>query len=359
MGLGKSLMVETIAERGFTHRLNLPVPTHDGGWVTSFRDHPDVILLDSRLNEVQRIDLQAQSEDYCSTEVAMSRDGALFALSARAELRIVNRRGDVIHRLPHDPWEAFTGSSCFFDAAGRLWYVRSYDDAGNDCVLTVLDPVSGTALFEQAIESDIGHFSLSPLPDYKGALIDVSCGQDGSFLYLAQLTASGLAIKEYPFDDRTFSGGFSSDGSEFATGAHQGDTIEVHSFPSGQVTAAIESETIFAADNLGGEYGDTFGYQVIFLDDNHLLADTTFGRMLLIDCRTMHLIGTVWSSGFRLHGYDARGEETDNPGQIYAHESGLTSFHPAGDSQVLTVHEEATLRLLDVSPLLSTTNVLQ
>src|SRR5258708_25580905 len=75
MDLGKSLHVGTIAEREFDHRLSLPVPTHDGGWVISFQDYPDVVILDAQLNEVQRLDLQPQSQQYCSTAVALSRDG--------------------------------------------------------------------------------------------------------------------------------------------------------------------------------------------------------------------------------------------------------------------------------------------
>lgn len=347
MDLGKSLTVETIAEREFAYRLNLPVPTHGGGWLVSFWDHPEVVILDAGLNEVQRLDLQAQSEGYCSTEVAMSRNGALLALSTRTELRLVDRRGAVLRRLPHHAWDAFTGSRCFFDAQGRLWYVRPRDDdeATESGVLTVLDPASGAAVFEQAIESDVGHFVLSPLPDHAGALIDVACGQDGSFLHLARLTGAGLTIEEYPFDDRIFCGGFSPNGSEFITGTHSGDAVKVHSFPGGQVIASVKGKTIFAGDDLGGQFGDDVGYQAIFLDDDHLLADTRFGRMLLIDRRTMQLIGTVWPPGYELRGYDAGGG--------LAYEGGLTSLHSAGPGRVLMGYKEKAIRLLDFAPLLS------
>ncbi len=353
MNLGKSLTVEIIAAREFTHSPNLPVPTHDGGWVLSFQDHPEVIILDSRLNEVQHLDLRTQSEDYCSTQVTMSRDGALLALSGRTELRIADRRGAILHYLPHDPWESFTGSGCFFDAQGRLWYVRPYKDTWTEAMLTVLDPASGAALFEQEITGDVGHYYLFPLPDQAGALIDVACGQDGSFLHLARLTGAGLTVEGYPLDDRTMPS-LSPGGGEFATGAHSGDAVEVHSFPGGQVAASIEGRVIFAADDLGGEFGDEIGYQAIFLDDDHLLADTRFGRLLLIDRRTMQLIGTVWPPGYSLRGYDQRGKETDDPGSILAYEGGLTSLHSAGAGRVLMGYKSATLWLLDVSPLLTT-----
>jgi hypothetical protein len=197
---------------------------------------------------------------------------------------------------------------------------------------------------------------LFPCPDHEGALIDVGCGQGGSFIYLARLTGAGLTVEQFPFDDRTFYGGFAPNGREFASGAHQGDAINVHSFPSGRVIASVESETIFAADDLLGEYPDSVGYQVIFLDNAHLLAETHFGRMLLIDRATMQLVGTVWPPGYRLRGYDQSGKETNDPSKILDYKGGLTSLHPAGVGRVLTVYNERVIRLLDVSPFLSLAN---
>jgi hypothetical protein len=352
MDLGNPLQVGIIAERKFHHRLNLPVPAHDGGWIISFRDHPDVVILDPQLKELQRLDLQAQSQQYCATSVAMSRDSRLLALSTRTDLRIVNRRGDVLHRISHQAWESFAGSSCFFDLKDRLWYVRPGDKPGTNDRLTIIDPNSGAMVAEQIIQNEIGHFELFPCPDHESALIDVGCGQDGSFLYLARLTGGGLTLQRYPFSDRTFYGGFSPDGQEFATGAHQGDAIKIHSFPSGRVIASIESEKIFAADDLVGEGPDVVGYQAIFLNDDLLLAETRFGRMLLINRRKMQLVGTVWPPGYRLRGYDESGKETDEPSKILDYEGGLTSLHPVGVGRVLSVYNEGVIRLLDVSPLL-------
>src|SRR5712692_1597529 len=167
MDLGMPLRVRTIAERQFQHRLSLPVPTHDGGWIVSFQDHPDVVVLDSELNELQRLDLQAQSQQDCSTAVAVSPYGQLYGLSSRTELRIVNRHGTVLHRIPHRAWQSFTGSSCFFDFKDRLWYVRPGDAPGIDDCLMIVEPYSGTILTEQKIENEIGYFHLFLCPDYR------------------------------------------------------------------------------------------------------------------------------------------------------------------------------------------------
>jgi hypothetical protein len=166
-------------------------------------------------------------------------------------------------------------------------------------------------------------------------------------------TRRTISTEEYPFNDRTFSGGFSPDGREFATGAHSGDALMVHSFPSGHVVASIESEALFAADDLSGESPDDVGYQIIILDDDHLLAETGYGRMILLDRRRMRLLGTVWPTGCRLRGYDEHGRETDDLSKIVDYETGLSSLHPAGTGKVLTVYDGRIIRLLDVSPLLS------
>jgi len=351
MDLGKPLHPGVIAEREFHHRLSLPVPAPDGGWIVSVQDHPDVVLLDPQLNEIQRLDLQAHSQHYCDTAVAMSRDGQRLALSGRTQLRIFNRRGKLLRRLSHEPWYPFYGSSCFFDGDDRLWYVRPRDKPSGDDKLTILHPQWGTILVEQTIESRGGYSHLFPCPDHAGALIHIGCGQDGSFLYLARLTAAGLTVERYPFDDRTFFGGFSPNGREFVTGAHQGDAIKVHSFPSGQVVASVESDTVFAADDLISEYPDSVGYQAIFLDDDHFLTDTQFGRMLLFERATMQPKGIVWPPGYSLTGYDLSGKETDDPSKVTEYVGSLSFLHPAGVGRVLTVYGPV-IRLLDVSNLL-------
>lgn len=352
MDLGTPLHVRTIAERKFDHRLSLPVPAFDGGWVISFQDNPDVMIIDVQLNEIQRLDLQAQTQQYCSTAVAMSGGGDWLALSGRTELRIVNRKGALLHCLPHPPWDTFAGSNCVFDSKDRLWYVRPGNEPGTNDKVTIVDPNSGAILTEHTIINEVGYFDLFPCPDHEGALIEVGCGQDGSFLYLARLTDGGLTVEQYPFNDRTFYGGFAPNGGEFATGAHKGDAVNVHSFPSGRVIASVDSETIFAADDLIAEYQDSVGYQAIFLDSDHLLTETSYGRMLLINRATMQLVGTVWPPGYSLRGFDQSGKETDDPSKILDYESGLTSFHPAGVGRVLTVYHERVIRLLDVSRLL-------
>jgi len=314
----------------------------------------DLILdaTQAKLVSPARLDLQAHSQQYCHTAVAMSPDGRLFGLSSRTELRVADRHGAVLHRLTHNAWDA--GSSCFFDLNGRLWYIRPGSSPGLDDCLIVLEPYSGAILAAQTIPNPVGYFFLFPCPDHESALIDLGCGQDGSYLYLARLAGAGLAIEEYPFSNRTFFGGFSPDGREFATGAHDGASLMVHCFPSGRVVASIENETLFSTDSLSGELRDDVGYQVIFIDDDHLLAQTGFGRMILLDRGKMRLLGTVWPSGGGLRGYDESGRETDDPSKIVGYESGLSSLHSAGIGKVLTVyHKERVVRLLDVSPLLS------
>jgi hypothetical protein len=353
MHLGNYLPVTSIAEQGFPYRLSLSAPTPNGGWIISFQDHPGVIILDARLSELQRIDIQAQYQQYCSTNVAMSRDSQLLALSGRTDLQIVNRAGDLIRRISHNAWEPFAGSNCFFDINDRLWYVRPGDDPGRDDRLTVVDPISGARIAERIVENQAGYFGLYPAPDNRGVLLDVGCGQDGSYLYRGCLCSSGLVVEEYPFCDRTFSGGFSPDGLEFVTGAQEGDALKVHSFPGGQVVASVAAETLFAEDELLGECKDAVGFQSLFLGCDHILAETAYGRLVLIDREKMRPVGTVWPDGCVLRGYDQSGKETSDPSQLLGYQTGLTSIHSGEGASVLAVYNERVVRLLDFSPLIS------
>jgi hypothetical protein len=135
------------------------------------------------------------------------------------------------------------------------------------------------------------------------------------------------------------------------TGSQDGDAVEVHSFPGGQVVGTLTSGSVFGDDDLAGETPDTIGYQAVFLDNDLLLAGTTFGRLVLIGRRGMRLLGTVWAEGQRVRAYDESGNETDDPGKVIDFETGLVRFFPAGPWRVLGVFDDGTIRLLDLSPL--------
>src|SRR5262245_61109790 len=104
MNLGESYQVKDLAVREFRDHLSIVTRTHDSEWVIAFRDHPEVVILDSQLKQRRRVDLQAQDQRYCRTSVALSRDRRWFGVSVRTELRIVNRNGKVVHRIPHRAW---------------------------------------------------------------------------------------------------------------------------------------------------------------------------------------------------------------------------------------------------------------
>src|SRR5260370_39959756 len=96
VNVGKRFEVPILAERIFKHRLSNPVPTHDGGWVISFRAHPEVLILDAQLKLLLGLTLGTRTPGYYSRNVAMSRDGNFLALSSRSELLIVDRQGVVL-----------------------------------------------------------------------------------------------------------------------------------------------------------------------------------------------------------------------------------------------------------------------
>jgi hypothetical protein len=350
MGIDKAFVARDLGSRRFEHTLSRIVPTRGDGWLVGFRDRSEVVFHDHRLGEIRQVDLHVRYEFQGGTELSLSPDERFFAFASREELRIADSRGRPIHRLPHDAWESYCGSGCLFDRKGRLWCVLPGDDRGSDDRLTIIDPASGGIVAQGVIQNGMGYFGFYASPDEDAVLIECACGQDGSDLYLARLNGSEIAIAKFDYSDRSFSGGFSPSGTEFVTGAQWGDSLKVHSFPDGRELASLADEAIFGDDPLVCEQPDSIGYEAIYLDDGHILARTTFGRLLLIERFGMRLLGTVWADGERLRGYDDRGKETEEPGAIIDYETGLRDFRPAGPGEVLVAYQGNTLRLLDVAP---------
>lgn len=347
--------------------LPAPVPSN-GGWIVVQRDPPLVILLDASLQVVRQLLLPVATEQHVWTEVACSGDGRYLAISARTRIEIFDSDGASLHRIVHAP--VAYGNDCCFDAEDKLWCVQPREKLDACDHLIVIDPESGEVLAEQVIRdqngnpAELGHYSLYLCPNGVDMLLNLACGQDGSYLFLANRTRESLEVNAYPFDDRTFSGGFSPNGQEFVTGAHQGESLKIHAFPSGQVLASLDSELLFEDDgetNIEegeedeeegeeeGEETDHVGYQALYLDDAHLLVETGFGRLLRLGRRSMRAKGIVTLPGFHLQGYDKQGKATYGPNKPFSDETGLSSIHLAGPDRLLTVYNERYFRLLDLS----------
>jgi hypothetical protein len=350
MAISDRIMVKDLARREFKQRISTPVPTPDGGWIISFRDQPGTVVLDRRLNDVRQFDTPPQS--------VVAAGGSVFAVLTKQQLLILDPHGASLRTIPQRAWQPWAGTNCAFDGHDRLWYARPGDRPGtNDC-LVIVDPASGITVAEQVIENDVGLFDLNPCPDPDCMLVAVSCGQDGTFLYHARWTGKEIAIQAYPFEDRSFTGGFSPNGREFVTGSHEGDGVLVHSLPGGEVVASIDSEDMFGDDDLPSEESDDVGYQALFLGDEHLLVDTMSRRLVLIERHKMELLGCVWPEGYELKAYDDAGEEADDPTEACSYEGSLDSFHCGAAGELLAGFERdllntGLLRLLDVSSITS------
>jgi hypothetical protein len=354
MDLGNRYAVKEVAVAEFQSRLHLPVPTFDGRWLVTTYDDSCVYVLDSQLRQTERVDLGIETGGYVRPSVSLSANGRWFAAATIARVKILDRSGRPHHSLPQPSWQAFEGSSCIFDRSNRLWFVRPHEDGSYETVLCVVNPDTGRVIAEHELTCDLGHHELTLCPDGQSVMGDVGCGQDGSYLYLARLQAGKLDVREYPFSDRTFVGNFSQDGSEFATGAHCGDKVAVHSFPSGDVIGEISSAEIFANDHLDVDDEDSVGYQALFLGNTRIVATTSLGRLLLINRPTMRCLGTVWPEGYELNRFefDVAGPKLTTV-RTSTYEGDITSIHDVGQGRLLVVYRERRLAVVDVSSLVA------
>jgi hypothetical protein len=341
MAISDRIEVKDLARREFKQRLGRPVRTHDGGWVISFRDQPSAVVLDGRLNEVLRLDVPADAH------IAAGRAGPGFAVLTKKELRVLDPKGTLRHAIPQRGWQPWAGTDCAIDGHDRVWYARPGDKPGtNDC-LVIVDPTSGATVAEERFENDVGFFALHACLDPDSMLVEVSCGQDGSFLYHAAWTGSKIAIQPYPFEDRSFSGGFSPDGREFVSGSHEGDGVQVHGLPDGRVVASIDSEAIFGEDQFDSDEPDEVGYEALFLSNERILIDTHSRRLVLIDRPSMEVLGCVWPEGYDVKADDNADE--DDAAEACSYHGSLDSFHFRAPAELLVVFDGGLIRLLDVS----------
>jgi hypothetical protein len=130
---------------------------------------------------------------------------------------------------------------CVLSRDGRVvWVYRPDAMAGRDRPdqWVALDAASG-AVMAQADLQTVGHGGVQLLHGTSGqVLVDVGEGQDGSVIFRASLTESGMDLFSYPWDDRCLID-LSPDGRHFMTVDHAQADIAIHTYPEGEVAFTL------------------------------------------------------------------------------------------------------------------------
>jgi hypothetical protein len=333
--------------------LNTPVATPDKGWLINFDEGPEVVRLDAKLNELWRKDLQAQNEEYVRCRLSVSPNNRLMALAARESVRITDGMGNPLYVFPHAPWYSFCGTEGYFSEDSRyLWFVTPTTQEEDD-LLHVMDTATFRVLGRISINNRYCAYHFHQTPQTGKVLIEAAAGQDECILYVAQLIDGRIELEELTTcEDRVMSS-FSASGKEFVTAPHGDGVIKVYSFPVVREIAALDQEQIFrAVDEDSDVEEDMLDYLVKYLTDDFIISNTRYGRLLLIDRRSMQLAGELAPEGYQLKGYDKNGKYTDDPARIISYEGDISDFFPTSLGEILIVHGGGFLAVYDNSEVL-------
>lgn len=348
------------------HRFDLPVyrrlpleanpvciqETADGGYLLNFSSSPEVIKLDQDLNELWRQDLQAQTMNYVSCILTVSRDEEMIALSGFSDIRIFSKEGNLLWTHSHRGWAAFLGSACFFAADGLIiWFVLPGNAENDNDVLYAIHvadfSIKATLVMDGNQEFS---YAFQTSPDSSKILIDVAAGQESGMLYLAQLKNDVIVLEQLTqCDDRIF-GAFSPAGTEFVTAPHYDEGIEIFSFPEISRITTMEQQALFAGRNEypSEEDEDSLDYVVLYINSTTLLAFTRFGRLLLIDRQRMVCTGELIPGDCEIKAFDMAGRPTTDPEKIIDYAGEIVTVDINRKNQLVVTHHSGELRLYNL-----------
>lgn len=321
----------------------------DGGYLLNFNKDPHVIRLDKNLQQVWKKDLQGQTQEYVNCIITASPDGTLMALSGHETIRILDGEGNLTWIFPHDGWGTFLGSTCTFSADGKLiWFIVPASSALENDILYVVrmsdHKVQDTWMMDGNQEYS---YVIYPSPDDQAVIIEAAAGQDDNILYRASFSGGKIVCEVLDDVWDRIVGTFSPDGKEVVTAPHVDGAILIYSYPDIEEIARLDQEQLFDGRNEypSEEDSDTLEYVVLHISNKTLLAFTRFGRLLLIDRKSMECIGELLPEGCEIRAYDHAGRPTKNPQQIVDYAGEIVTVSVNKQRQLLLTHNSGELRL--------------
>lgn len=304
----------------------------------------EAIIIDGSLNEILRVKLGEQVTP--QTRLAISPDNQTIALTSANGLKLYDLKGNRLYELAHRSWDDNEGSQCFFTSDGLLWFVRP-GEKFEDAIISVLDTKVKKLVAEHRIEHPYGIYRF--LPTRQGIFIAVSQDGEGDMLYSIEMNDRRLNIKSR-LDLNEIVIALSPNGREFLYIDSSDGSLHKLDARTGRKISRLKRKVAFASDPKGIE--DQFNYSCVFLTEDMLLMLTEYGRLILIDVKSMSLIGTVWPDGHHIYAVDEKGNRVDDLSKADRWEGNIWYISQAANGKVLAGYVER-LKVLEVSSLIS------
>lgn len=377
------MAVPVLFSRDYPYRVTVHNRTHSGGWVLSYMkfEAPPVaksdkfatiddalaavkeltqrlnsawgneaVIIDGSLNEILRVNLSEQIIPHAV--LAVSPDNQTIALTSANGLKLFDRKGNRLYMLPHRAWDNNEGSECFFTSDGLLWFVRP-GEKFEDAIISVLDTRAKKLVAEHRIEHPYGVYRFSPTK--QGIFIAVSRDGEGDLLFSVEMSNRRLNIKSRQDLDKLNKAvmDISPSGQEILCVDSSEESLYKLDARTGRQTGALDRKVAFAGDPSSVKgFDDRFGNSCVFLTEDRLLMKTQCGRLILIDVKSMSVIGTVWPDGYHLYATDDQGKRVNNLSEADEWAGDIWYVFQAPAGRVLAEYNGETLKVLEVNSLI-------
>ncbi|RFU41623.1 hypothetical protein DZF91_10620 [Actinomadura logoneensis] len=247
---------------------------------------------------------------------------AVFADGKRAVYTTLNAAvcvtdtGDEVWRYAFEPQSDQVHGhrpGCVLSADEKVvWVYRPDAMAGRDRPdqWIALDASIGELLGQQDLET-VGHSGQHLTHPSDGhVLLDVGEGQDGTVIYRALLTAGGISLDRYPWDDRCLID-LAPDGGRFLTVGHDQADAAIHAYPGGEVLLELPVEAFLPIEDVTDETPEFYlewagGFltpdSVVVVLTGETEDDPEWSRSYRVDLRTGEIEARF--DGHNEHPYD-------------------------------------------------------
>lgn len=318
------------------------VPLPNGEILMNFASQPLITKLNANLEIVWEKIMQGQNANYVSSKLSASPDGRLIAIAGMTDIRILDAEGStLLHTIEHGSWNWFLGAACYFSSDNKtIWYALPGDENETD-ELQVMDAVTFEVIASYPLlDSQQYAYTFHATPDNDILLLEAAAGQEETILMQLQLNDGVIALTELSQCVDVIMGNFAPSGKEFVMAPHYDGTLEVYSFPEITKIAEQDQEAIFdGSKDFPASEPDNINFSVFFVDDSNILIVSQFGRLLLLDRKSLRSKAEVRPEGIEFTAYDLDGNPTTNPDYIFDYSSNIINVMIVHNQLLLTTGE--------------------
>ncbi|MBO9731473.1 MAG: hypothetical protein J7623_22725 [Chitinophaga sp.] len=318
------------------------VPLPNGEILMNFASQPLITKLNANLEIVWEKIIQGKHTNYVSSKLSASSDGLLMAIAGMTDIRILDAEGTtLVHTIEHGSWGWFLGAACYFSKDNKhMWYVLPGDEDGTDEV-QVMDVATFQVIASSPLlESQQYTYAFHATPDNDILLLEAAAGQEDTIQLQLQLNNGVITLSELPQCENVIMGNFAPSGKEFVTAPHDDGPLEIYAFPEIAKIAEQDQVTIFdGSKDFPAAEPDNINYTVFFVDDQHILVVSQFGRLLLLDRKDLRCKAEIMPEGIEFKAYDLDGNPTTNPDYIFDYSSNIINVMLVHNKLLLTTGE--------------------